>query len=333
VSAPRSLVDPIAQVSINAGLTPLSCEPTSHSLARLAPGGKTVIMAEVRQIDSTVSIVDESKIAKLSTVVSTPDRLAAEILSMNSFYSAKNKQTPTELIVCGEGATGKWQEYLKNQTKMKVTPLPLSNWKNLGQNPLSLAVSLSLTQKDPAPPKQPQTINLLPDKLETAYQQEAEKKSLSAGFKSAATTLAVTAFILVAGLIMIRVNSSKLQIQISEQEQRVSQTSYSDLARQAESANARARILSRLPIQDNLRQVISQLQDSSPIGITVTTFTLNLSQKVLLIAGTASTRDTLLEFKDQLETSQLFSLVTIPLPTLEKQNDIQFSIAVDISGG
>jgi len=39
----------------------------------------------------------------------------------------------------------------------------------------------------------------------------------------------------------------------------------------------------------------------------------------------------LLKFKNQLEQNELFKLVSIPLPTLEQSQNIQFSLAIELN--
>ena len=332
VSAPKSFIDPLIDSVVNAGAIPVSCEPTSTSLARLAPEAQVAVIAEVRKTDSTLILVDERKIVRLSTVVTDPGKIAGEIKRMNNFFVKKYQKTPSTIYVCGEGATSEWLQYLKTQTSMKLAQLPLPPLKNLPPNPTSFAVSLSLAQKDPAPPKSPNTINLLPGKLEQEYQQVAERKSLSFGFKASLAVLILTVLIMFAGFVSISLRSRQIRTQISAEEQNVSQTSYAQLARNAESANTQARILTRLPVKDNLSVVRADLTASVPQGMSISSYTIDLPEKVLLIAGLAPTRDDLLKFKDNLESQSSFRLVTIPLPTLESQTNIQFSIAVDLTG-
>jgi len=60
-------------------------------------------------------------------------------------------------------------------------------------------------------------------------------------------------------------------------------------------------------------------------------YTLNINQDKILITGLGGTRDELLKFKDELEKSELFSKVAIPLDNLLKKDNVDFSIKANIS--
>ena len=131
--------------------------------------------------------------------------------------------------------------------------------------------------------------------------------------------------------IQVQLGLSHLQQAITAEEQVVQANSYNQIAKKAEAANALARNLQRLPAKDNSPAIISSLYQSLPQGVSINTYTLDLPQKVLLIDGFAPTRDLLLTFKSNLESSDLFNIATIPLRTLEHKNDVDFSIIVDLN--
>lgn len=58
---------------------------------------------------------------------------------------------------------------------------------------------------------------------------------------------------------------------------------------------------------------------------------LTINQNKILISGLAKTRVKLLEFKDNLENSDLFSEVVVPLENILKKENIDFSIKANIN--
>ncbi len=330
VSAPQDFLKPIISSLVAAGVKPISCEPTSISLSRLVPGKEIAAVIEIRRQQSTLIIVDTTKTVRLSTIIASPSDIVPEITRMLNFFDKKYHQQLTVVYVCGEGATSEWQNFLASQTQLKVLDLPLTDIKQLPASPSRFAVAISLAQKLPLPSSDPQTINLLPPEIEFEYEQKAQAKSVSFSFKLSLITTFLTALIMFAAFAWIQIASNRTQIQITAEEQNPAQASYSDLAKEAEAANFQARIINRLPLKDNLSSTLNDFSAAIPSGITISSYTLDLSENVFLVNGHTPTRDLLLKFKANLEAEKSFDLVTIPLPTLEKKQDIDFSIAINI---
>ncbi len=331
VSTPKAFLDPFIAATVKAGVNPIACEPTSLTLSRLAPPQKLSLIIQVRKSQTDICMVNALGIVKLSAIVHDPNQIVTQISSMNAFYYKKYQQKLTSIYVCGEGATPAWIDYLKKQTKLQATLVTLPQVKNMPANSTNFASIISLVNKDPAPTKSLNTINLLPKVIQTSYIKQSEKKAIGMGLKAAMVTLGVTTAILLAGLITIKLNTSKIQAQIDQLEQSTSQTSYTTLANQAETANIQARLLDKLPSPDNMQQVISTINQTKLAGISLSFYTIDLSDSVVLLNGTASTREILLKFKNQLEQNELFKLVSIPLPTLEQSQNIQFSLAIELN--
>jgi len=331
VAAPKSTVDGFVKAIIQAGAKPLACEPASISLAKLVPLGETSLVAEIRNAASIIVLVDSTKIVRFSTIIINPNQLISEMQRLMVFYEQKHQSRPSKIYVCGEGATTDWLAFIAQQLKIPSVNLPLPPVANLPQNPIRFAVSLSLTTSALLSPSHPETINLLPRALETEYAHQEEKKQLSFGFKASITATILTSIIMSVAFIQVQLGLSHLQQAITAEEQVVQANSYNQIAKKAEAANALARNLQRLPAKDNSPAIISSLYQSLPQGVSINTYTLDLPQKVLLIDGFAPTRDLLLTFKSNLESSDLFNIATIPLRTLEHKNDVDFSIIVDLN--
>ncbi len=330
IAAPKRTVDGFMAV-IRQLAKPIACEPTSTSLAKLTPTGETALVAEIRTSASTIILVDSHKMIHFSTIVTDPNQLTVEMQRLCAYSEQKYQTNPSKIYLCGEGATAQWLAFITREVKIPAFALPLPPLANLPQLPLRFAVALSLGVSPPLAPSSPQTINLLPRQLEDEYSRQLEKKQLSFGFKASIIATVITAIIMGLTYINIRLTLAGIRQKIAAQEQAVQATSYDQAAKQAEAANALARQLQRLPAQDKLSAIIDSLYQALPAGVSVKDYTVNLSEKVVIVSGIAPTRDLLLTLKSNLEATPEFNLVTIPLPTLEQKKDVEFSIAIDIA--
>lgn len=330
VSVPKTFLDPIINAVIKAGTNPVSCEPTSLSLSRLAPPQRLSFIAQVRKAQTDIIIVDALGIVKLSAVIYDINKITFQIIEMAQHYFKKYQQKLENLYVCGEGATPAWIQYLKSQTKLQVSLVTLPPISNPPANPTNFASIISLVNKDLAPSKSPSTINLLPKAIEKSYNQTHEKQTLNFSLKATMFALGITVTIMLLGFINIKLNINKVQTQIQTQQDSTNQDSYKNIAQVAQSANAQARILNKLPQPDNLNLILSTLSNITLSGISLSYYTIDLSDQVVLVNGLSLTRDTLLKYKNQLEANDLFKLVSIPLSTLEQSQNIQFSLAIEL---
>lgn len=62
----------------------------------------------------------------------------------------------------------------------------------------------------------------------------------------------------------------------------------------------------------------------------ITLYSININDNKILITGQAKNRDDLLSLKNNLENSDLFSGVTIPLENLLKKDNVDFNIKADV---
>lgn len=329
-AAPKQVIDGFVAVVIQAGAKPVACEPTSITLAKLVPSGSANIVLEIRPAASIIVLEDASKLVSFSTQVTNPGEIVLELNRLITFYQQKHSIIPAAIYLGGEGATQDWLQFINSAVKIPTLTLPLPKVANLPENPLRFVVPLALTQGPILPSKDKGSINLLPPNLELEYAHQTEKKQLSFGFKASLMATVVTFAIMLTAFISIRLTTANVQAQIAQLEQTESLVNYNDMAKQAEQANALARQLDRLPAKDNLVQVISELDQSLPKEVVMRQYTINLPEKVVLVDGLTPTRDSLLKFKSNLESSSIFSLVTIPLPTLEQKQNVEFSIAIDM---
>lgn len=328
VAAPKRAIDGFVTSVVQAGAKPIVCEPTSVSLARLVPKGEAVLVAEIRSAASTIVLVDTASTPRFSTIVIDPNQLINEIHRLVNYYQQKYQTLPTKVYICGEGATSEWLAFIASQTKIPTFNMPLPPVTNLPTTPHRFAVSLSLATTPLLPPSHQDTLNLLPKPLAEEYSQQEEKKQLSFGFQASIITTIITAAIMGIALIRVQMGLASLNQAINAQSQQTQSTPYSQLAKEAENANTQARLLKRLPTKDKLALIPQELYPALPAGVSINSYTINLAEKVVLVNGFSQSRDSLLTFKSNLEKSQVFAGVNIPLRTLEKKKDVDFSIFI-----
>jgi len=66
-------------------------------------------------------------------------------------------------------------------------------------------------------------------------------------------------------------------------------------------------------------------------GITLQKTNFDINENMITVSGIADTRDNLLNFKNNLESCELMTNVTLPLNTLLKKQDIDFTITADLT--
>lgn len=83
----------------------------------------------------------------------------------------------------------------------------------------------------------------------------------------------------------------------------------------------------------NLSEIIIMVSEFIPNGITLNYLGLDQSEENtfnLKIKGFSDSRDTLITFKDSLNSKDFFKKIDIPLSSLLKQTDIEFEIATNL---
>lgn len=80
--------------------------------------------------------------------------------------------------------------------------------------------------------------------------------------------------------------------------------------------------------------IVREIEQSTPEGIIFTTFSIQNIKgvaKTIQVQGTASTRETLIQFKNHIEASDVFLKADIPIADLARDVDLPFAIAITLA--
>jgi Tfp pilus assembly protein PilN len=79
----------------------------------------------------------------------------------------------------------------------------------------------------------------------------------------------------------------------------------------------------------NWNNIFKKLDEATPEGIVITNF--STREYLIMLAGKAKDRNTLLSYKDKLESTECFTAVNVPLSNLVVKDDVDFQIDFSVN--
>ncbi|MFC1626653.1 hypothetical protein ACFL1P_00450 [Patescibacteria group bacterium] len=327
VAVQKKILDPILSSIHSAGIKPLRFEPGGLAIARLLviPSDKHTLVLEINKNVAYVTLV-EGRSALFTTLVNyrSNDTIATFIARINQtlkeislFYIQKGvlKEGEIEITLTGEVVTPDWVPHIIYPAKILETPI-----NNPAYNK-SFAVSIARV----VPPSDPDTINLLPAAMQQYYDNERNTQFYQNILIRVLIVVVLFSVLSLALFTSIRLEQQKLEQQVI-QLTGLAQDQPSSLKRLL-LLNAQAvDIVSLAPLRITPAEKIQMISTLLPEGIVISQWLYDDSKLQYTFVGIADTRDTLLQFKDALETSEEFENVVLPLGTLEMPIDVQFEI-------
>ncbi|PLX26598.1 hypothetical protein C0581_04160 [Candidatus Parcubacteria bacterium] len=76
--------------------------------------------------------------------------------------------------------------------------------------------------------------------------------------------------------------------------------------------------------------LVAEIASSTPHGVTLSNFNIDMSSKKMTLSGYAETRDIFLQFQDELRGISFVSSINSPLSDLTKPEDIAFNITASL---
>lgn len=331
VAVPKKMLDPLVEVLASVGLKPLSFSPGASVIAQFLrlPAGSQRLVIEVNKKGAYVTLIEGPKIIFTTVVNYTAEDTADTYLTninqtvaeIASFYKQKGifKTEGLEIILTGElTQDGKITSFLGQ------LGYPLKALNNpLNKPAFNKAYAVAISHA--APSIDPQTINLLPEKLQTHYDSERNQTFYK--------TVAVRALGATAVLFLLSLGAYlavSLKRQTLEQESRRLQTILDQKPTETQSLlllNSQAKDVVELsPLKKTPLASLAILQSIIPESIRVTQWDYDDSKLFFTLVGTAATRGDLLEFKNKLESTAEFAKITLPLGSLEVAENVKFNL-------
>lgn len=340
IAVPKKIIEGYTAALKEANLTPVAYETTALSLVRLIEEQEIrSLVIEIQSQHATLTL-SKGKAIEASSIVTFSGAedekgikpLIQTIEKMLSYYEAQGKddEKVKSIYICGERATDAVRSQLAQDTnrEIKFAPILIENMpKGKDQN---FAIVASLAKKEIQAPKEEHTINLLPPAIQEELERITSKKvnklllSITTAVTTSTTVACLIAF-LALGNTHTLLESEKLELSPLPLEtgQVIQETQHLNLA-----ASTIVKVgASRTFPQERIANALTSL----PEGVTIVLVTINESKKKIQISGRAQTRADLLKFKDNLEGSQAFSEVILPLSSLQQAENVDFVLTAKIN--
>ncbi|MFC1653531.1 type IV pilus biogenesis protein PilM [Patescibacteria group bacterium] len=328
IAVPKKIIDTIRLSLSKVGLFPVNIEPAVSALSRVVTleNKPLVGLLEVDQNGSSASLI-ENGISLLTTTnphnnqQDVTDTLTFAIQSLSHYYQTKKKKDPSgmELYISGNKASNELASSLANKVNLKVSVLDIKNITPSFHQAYAAASSQALS------PESEISINLIPQDLQEWYQGH----HLLSIYKKTSKILTVIFIILT--LLAIG-NTSYLTLlknqaisSLASQpplDQKVINTA--NIIKKANRVNKL--FPEKIGPQEELVEALSLV----PETIKVESATFEISTNTFQMFGVSANREDLIQFKNDLESSEIFHKVSLPLGVLTSKENANFSIKFTI---
>ena len=336
VAMHKSILDQLIQVFEESGLKAVSFEPSASAVARTIiqdnPSKSTTILIEINPAGSSATLIHDNTASLTITnqFDQTGDqnqiRAALQVTGqsiqslINYFQKNHTKSTePIKLLLTGESTSPELAEYIKQNLNLDVEVLNINDVQS--QFHQAYAAATTVIQ----PTNIGESVNLLPDKLRQRYQSLRIRQGVNRRLQPAVLVLLISIAISFANYFFTRSNLQALEQTLILAQSSLPGTNFKQSDVSILNKNSRA-INQFFKAKTTPANVIDQVLESIDTSITLRSFTFDSSNKLLTLSGVANDRTTLLDLKFNLESMEDIENVVLPLESLEKPSNIDFTI-------
>ena len=324
VAIPEDILMSFVDSAEEAGLFPLVVETPSLSLVRISNGkasGKLVVHANFGE---TILILAHQQKILNSSVVNSNDAKGILWTTNNMVKHYRNLEVE-RIEIGGLGLSKELLDALKVNFKKPIHWIEAKIEGLSADQVQEYLVPISLQFKDPAEPLDETTINLLPAKWVKLYQNKRLK------LKSWTLILIISFFSWSCLLTILGIYLTLTNKVSALRKQNISQRA--DLPHEVsikiqEINQISDKIVQITSVSKSPQKVINAINDLKPSGINLSKQIIDLDSGEILIKGRAADRQTLIQFKQSLESSEDFAKVNIPISTFEKEQDLEFGVTL-----
>lgn len=326
----KKMLDNLKDIMQAAGIFPISFEPSASALTRLAESDQsTQIILELNsQATSATLVVDN--VSSLTTTTSfnqqtSSDQVLQQITAsvqglITHHKKNQSKKEDIKLILTGEKASNALTNVFKQSLGLDVHVLAIDNVEPKYHTAYIAAKTHIL------PPSSNLSINLLPTSLQIYYQAQSNytlaKSVIKYVLASTITTIIIAAGIYLGLHLMVnRVINQSLSLQNKVSTDKTSQF---DLGKVNQKAND---IVQLFKLKKTPESLVEEISSSIPKDVIITNITINAQTNQFALSGNAKTREDLIALKENLEALDKFTKITLPLASLEIQEDINFNLS------
>lgn len=327
----RSLLDTLKTAFETAGLSPISFEPSASVLTRLMkpPLPPAVIIIEIDNQGTIATLVIHGVSSITATTIiqsSTPPTTVMQdiLTNLEHLKSRVPTGTPqTALMVTGDKASTPLVQLLGEKSELPATLLEVSGIPPAYHTAYAAAISTVL------PPISEQSLNLLPSSLQAYYQASARHQTFLSTVKFVSVMTICALVIAAAGLTLTLIRNSTLNHEIktlpASQPQPAGQVDVNEAYPQAQ------RFLLLYKAKTSPEYTLSEVFKALGPGISLTDFIYDAPKKTITLSAIAQTRADVLALKENLDATNQFSKIVLPLSTLENISNYPFTLTFTIT--
>ncbi|MFH1705529.1 MAG: pilus assembly protein PilM [Patescibacteria group bacterium] len=323
-AVPKKIINDFVESFQKADLKPVAFETTSLSLFRLLPpeGKKRSFAAEIGKTSVVLILGNEGNIEACS-VVKEPDLFLETAKKMRSFYLEKEgAEKGQKIYLCGKNLSEQVINNIKNELSIDPVILKTAVAGIPSGKENELAILVSLARKEVSLPEDVKTINVLPDKLAKKYQSFYKGKRAD-----------LLAFLFALLVLLLNLASAfsyfKIKDQYRDSFSRID-PSYPRLDPNSTEFSAwlkKARTVNKVSAGDDFaNKVIKTLLEFSYQNVEIFGFDFNPEKDELILTGRAKKRDDVLKLKEGLEEEDFVAKASIPVSSLEQEENAEFRI-------
>ena len=326
VAIPREVIASFVDATEESGLFPLVVETPSLSLSRLSATNKLVKLVIYANFEEAILVLANGEDIIASSVVNSADQdgVLWTAVNMVKHYQALRVE---KIEIGGLKFTQQLVENLKKNIDREV------HWiqpKISGLTPEQIQqylVPISLQFKNPVEPRDETTIILLPQVRVEKYQQIKQKKQtwslvLIASFIIWGCFLTV---LLVYLLLSQRISS--LQRSQVSQAKTVPQDVLHELTNINETSG---KVITLTGVSQQPQEFINAIDKAKPPDVIISSYQIDFDLKKISVKGNSVDRQSIVQFKQNLEADQKFSRVNIPLSTFEGEQNAEFELTFSL---
>lgn len=286
--------------------------------------------------DALLTIVDEKGRAELTSVLPQAslghvNELVSEISDMRTFYDKKSASPIGKVYVTGEGATEEVKNQLNQQLGLPSDFLRIPSPSIPVQNAIAFFPIFALLDLPIAAPKDHKHINLLPEEMLVAHENEKNAAKRASFLFLAMSFFGILCLLYGAILTYLLLDSHNVKAEISKKTEAFSAGETLITRQKIASINKEIGVVKEFKERTTSSlDVLSFLAEKTPGGVTITHYVINSSSNTVMLTGQSLDRELLLAFKAVFESEPRYKNVKIPLTSLEKRGGSSFSLSFEM---
>lgn len=324
VAIEKSLLFGYIKAIEKAGLFPLLVEIPSVSLSRYAIDNESTIIVYGLDQNAVVVFTKNSKVIA-SSVLSSQD--LQEIFITVKRILNHFKEEKIDSIKIGGDFDGKSQAVLNYLSKIctNISPIDVS-LNGISSNEIqNYLIPLSMQKTELLEPKDPYSINLLPDKLVIKYENKRLRLRLWSLLLSITLFVWVCLFTALGVYVYFGQISSHFR-RLADVNGATKNKEFAVITSQ-EANSVTTKVLSIKKATTSSVELLSIVEQARPKGVSIKEYKLNFDKGQFELKGVALDRLSLIEFRQNLEKNEKVKSVQIPLSSFEVDKNLEFDIS------